>query len=540
MPKLIKKFGGTLSRRERTVIIVSVVILVFSFIARTSIAFKEGSVWVPVAGGAYREGMLGQPIAINPIISTNPVDEDISRLIYSNLTDLIENYEIKEDGRIYVLKLKEGLKWDDGQPLNANDVIFTIETVQDPTVRSPFAKSWNGVVAERVSEVRITLTLRTPYVFFEENLNRLPIIPKHIFGNVPGSNLRLSSYNLEPVASGPYRLKEFSKRRDGFITSFHLVQNEDYPKDKPFIKDFYFNFYEGINDIKNDFALRKIDGFGSLNPLGNNNFNSGLTVNKIKMPRYYAIFFNPNTNPVLKDKNLRMALSGAINKEQIKNEVFAGDAEIISGPLGKFIEEYKNASVYNPDNAKNKIDLLSVKKISLTLITPKIDFLLKTADIIKSTWLAAGINEVNIISLGPEEFLENVLKPNNYELILFGNVLENPLDLYPFWHSAQRFYPGLNLALYRNAKVDNLLETLRQTSNSEEQKSIAAEVQDLITGDNPAAFLFSLSYIYVHTKNLQGFDFENSPTGEAKYVVRASDRFNNVNKWYLAKARTIK
>ncbi|MEK7464233.1 MAG: peptide ABC transporter substrate-binding protein [Patescibacteria group bacterium] len=533
---LIKKIRGVLSYKEQVVIVISAIVLVLSFITRTSIALEENNIWVPVAGGAYREGVIGQPIALNPIISSNPVDEDISKLIYSSLTDLIQDYEIKEDGKVYVLKLKEGLRWDDDQPLNANDVIFTIETVQDPTTRSPLAKSWNGVVAERISEVRVSLTLRNPYVFFEENMNRLPIIPKHIFGSVPSSNLKLSSYNLEPVGSGPYRLKELSRRRDGFITSYHLVANENYSKEKPFVNDFYFKFYEDIKSIENDFALRKIDGFGSLNLIDEKNFNSGLAVNKIPMPRYYAIFFNPNTNPVLKDKNLRIALQEAINKESINKEIFSGNAEMINGPLGKFMEVGTEAVVtYNPEDAKKKIDSSNTKKISLTLITPKVDFLISAAEMIKSDWLAAGINEVNIVSLSPDELLENVVKPNNYEMILFGNALDNTMDLYPFWHSSQRFYPGLNLALYKNVKVDNLLETLRRTPSLEERKSIAQNAQSLITQDNPAAFLFSLPYTYIHTQNLLGFYFQ-----DGKYVARASDRFNEINKWYFSKVRVIR
>ena len=93
-------------------------------------------------------------------------------------------------------KLRGGLIWDDGRPLTSDDVLFTMRTIQNLETNSPIYKNWQGVLVERISELQIKFTLPAPYVFFENNLSRLPIIPKHIFGTIPISNLRLSSYNL--------------------------------------------------------------------------------------------------------------------------------------------------------------------------------------------------------------------------------------------------------------------------------------------------------------------------------------------------------
>ena len=245
----------------------AVAIFVISGISGLALAVGENSVMVPIRGGAYHEGFVGQPIALNPIISQNPIDQEISMVVFSRLGELLSVYDASSDGRTFNLKLKEGLKWDDGEFLTSDDVIFTIRTAQNPEVKSPFLKSWQGVVAERGSELQIKLTLPLPYVFFKNNIDRLPIIPKHIFGAIPTENFRLSDYNFEPVGSGPYKFKSFTKRKDGFITRYRFVPNENYAGEEPYIKDFYFNFFQNFSDLSQAIRLHEVNGFGSAAPV---------------------------------------------------------------------------------------------------------------------------------------------------------------------------------------------------------------------------------------------------------------------------------
>ncbi len=536
----LKAILRALSLKERKYLIVLLAVLLISSLGRFALAVQENSEFVPVSGGVYREGIIGQPIAVNPIISANQTDQDISALIYSRLFDLINTYETAEDGKVYLLKLKEDLRWEDGEPLTSNDVIFTIKTAQDPETRSPFAKSWQGVVTERISELQIQFTLPAPYTFFPNNLKRLPIIPKHIFGSIPAANLRLSTYNLEPVGSGPYRFDGLSKRKDGFITQYHLVRNENYHNTKPFIGDFYFKFYENNADLLEALKMREINGFGNLLPIDKNLISSSkITIEKVTMPRYYAIFFNQNINPALKKFDLRYALTAAIDKNRLIEEL--GNDAIKNAP-SPVLQEFKNWESgqnipYNPDEAKTKIESLGEEKIELNLIVPKIEFLEKTAKFIKKAWLDAGVDQVNLFFLNPEELLNDVIKTSNYEMILFGNILENPIDLFPFWHSSERFYPGLNLALYQNMKLDTLLENIRQTDEKENQLSFLKEAETLILGDSPAIFLFSMPYSYIHSESLKGF---RASEGEERFLVTPTDRFNNVHEWYISSARIIK
>jgi len=532
---IIKLFFRALSEKERLVLIIAGGIFVLSITSRFALAFQESSVWVPVEGGSYREGVVGQPVAVNPVISDNQIDQDISRLVYSSLYDITENYEVKDDGRTYILKLKEDVLWSNGRTVTSDDVIFTIDTIQDKDSRSPYAASWQGVVAERLSEVRVSLALPAPYAYFTENMKRLFIIPVHIFGNIPAANIRLSAYNLEPVGSGPYQFHSFTKRKDGFISSYRLEANENYYGEKPFIKDFYFIFYENSDKLLQDFKLRRVDGTGSLIPINRELIPSSANVNFIPMPGYYAVFFNATLNPDLKDKDLREALDIGTNKRAIIEEVLKNGGEAVTGPLGRFgdIDE----SAYNPEKAREEIKSLKKESIELTLITPNIEFLTKTATMIKENWLSIGIDKVNIITPPPGEFMEGVIKTSNYEMVLFGNVLEHPLDLFPFWHSSQRFSPGLNLSLYKNAKVDTLIEKVRQTEDEEERVELAKGAEELIVDEIPAIFLYSIPYTYAYNSELEGFGFAE---GSDEFMVSPSDRFRHVNEWHVSKVRVLK
>lgn len=520
------------SRRERILFLFSVIVFFASTLTRGVLVIGERSQFVPVEGGEYSEGVVGQPTAINPIISGNQIDQDISSLIYSPLGALIEGINVEGEGKSYAVKLKENLVWDDGAPLTSDDVIFTVRTIQNPEIRSPLAKNWQGVMMERISELQLKFSLPAPYVFFRENINRLPVLPRHIFGSVPPSNIRLSSFNLEPVGSGPYKFVSFKRRKDGFITEYHLKANKKYVGDRLYIQDFYFKFYEDKDDLISAFRAREVDGFGILNLPPESVYSlPHSVVKKISMPRYYAVFFNPKATSLLQKQDFRKALSLAIDKEKMVENVLAGEASVIEGPV------VGEPSVYNgPDKefASGTInDLKEEESVVIKLIIPEVDFIEKTAEFVKKEWESVGVDEVSIVMLGPDDFFNTVIRQRNYEAVIFGNLLENPLDLFPFWHSSERFYPGLNLSIYSNKEVDRALEKIRQTDDNKERMQEFKKAVELIKSDNPAVFLFTLPYTYVYNNRLKGFSVKD-------YLVMPSDRFSKMAEWYVKEVRVFK
>lgn len=532
----MKTLLRALNAKELKALIAAFVLFCAASVARAALTVAERSVFVPVAGGSYQEGIVGQPVAVNPVISSNAVDQDISALVYSALYDLAANDSVEEGGRVFTVNLKEGLKWSDGTPLTSDDVVFTVHTVQDHTARSPLFKNWQGVTAERVSELQVRFSLPAPYAFFPENVKRLPIIPKHIFGSIPPANLSLSAYNLSPVGSGPYRFDTFNQRKDGFITEYRLVPNEHYSGEKPYIQEFSFFFFEDEEKLLSAFRLHKIDGFGTTTPSESLRVFSQAEIEHVPMFRYYAVFFNQNNNPVLKNDTIRRALVLATPREKIVREVFGGNAVAISGPVFSPVSGKNDFGTYDPDTAKFLIQKEKLGTITLNLTVPDIPFMEKTAGILKQSWEETGIGTVRIVTMDPKDVLNLAIKSNNYEMLLFGNILENKDDLYPFWHSSQRMYPGLNLAVYKNDRADTLMESIRQTMDPKAIPDLLDSLNATIVKDYPADFLYSVPYVYIHYPVLKGF----SVKGSNGAIASPSERFDNAANWFVTTARIIK
>ena len=186
--------------------------------------------------------MTGQP-NVNPVIASSQTDLSLVKLIYSNVRDIADSIQASPDGRTWTVRLKEGLTWQDGQKLTSDDVIFTVQMIQDPDANSPLAQDFGGVTVSRVSELELQFNLASPYAFFGNTLNNLYVIPKHLFADVPPGNWRLSDYDLKPVGSGPYQFASYEKDPDGFISDYSLTAWDGSPEAKPLIQNFNFSFF---------------------------------------------------------------------------------------------------------------------------------------------------------------------------------------------------------------------------------------------------------------------------------------------------------
>ncbi len=486
-------------------------------------------------------------------------------LIFSDLSDLAESYKASENNKVWNIRLKEGVVWHDGEPITGDDLIFTIKTIQEPDSRSLLFPSWQGIAAERISEREIKLTLSETYVFFESALKELRPIPKHLFEALPASNLRLSDYNLEPIGSGPFKFFSFKKEKSGFIDEYRLTRNEFYLpagetgfNQKPYLEEIVLKFYRNEDELIKSFNSGTIDGFGGLNSKNLSKIIINHQVFELLMPRYYAVFLNSYSRPVLKDKNVRLALNYGVGKRALVEKVFDGQAIWPAGPLTPGMKGYA-ADVYQEENfslekANQILDNLGwqlndggirekkIKKeserLEFNLIVPQIPFLIETADLIKEDWSKIGV-KLNLIIRSTAEINDEAIKNRDYEMLIFGNIFRNNdvPDLSSFWHSSERFYPGFNLALYENKTADSLIESIRKNLNERNRGRDLAALQSLIIRDMPAIFLYSPDYFYIAKTSLKGFDdLEQS----RRIISLSSDRFKNIEKWYIKTARVFK
>ncbi len=164
----------------------------------------------------------------------------------------------------------------------------------------------------------------------------------------------------------------------------------------------------------------------------------------------------------------------------------------------------------------------------MSLVTVNDPTLLLAAELLKQQWLKAGIG-LQIKSYGFSQLSSEFLKPRNYESLLFGQVLGQIPDLFPFWHSLQAKDPGLNLSLYENNQADKLLESIRQTFDPAERQQKLEQLQEVILKDAPAVFLFQPDFVYLTSPIIKGI--------EAGPITDPSKRFVNVENWYIKTKR---
>jgi len=551
-----------LPARERWLTHGLILVIIVSFCLLINNYYISHSEVQPEMGGEYKEGILGQPHYINPVLSqTNDADRDLVQLIYSSLfkydgqnnlvPDLAESYTIEDDGLTYYISLKKNVLWHDGEPLTANDIIFTIKTIQNPEYKSPLKNIWQNVEIEKVDDFVVRFRIKSVYAPFLHNLT-FGILPKHLWAGIPAVNFPLAEYNLKPIGSGPYQFKKISKDKNGKIESIELVRNEDFylltaegQPQGPFIEKIILRFYNNEENLIEAYRKRKIDGLVSISTANLSELKNSFNLYQIKLPIYYAIFFNQTKSKPLTDETVRSALAYATNKQEIIDQVLAGKGAIVDSPLLPDCLGYTaETKIYDfaLEHARNTLEAAGwtdqdedgirekeikdeLTRLEITLIASDWPEIKQTAELIKEQWEKIGA-QINLEIIDSIALQEDYLRPREYEALLFGEVLGADPDPFAFWHSAHRKDPGLNLALYQNKEVDKLLEEARQTLDQEERVAKYVEFQKLVVEDLPAIFLFSPDYLYPVNKKVKGISsIEKLPTH--------SQRFSQIENWYI-------
>ena len=338
-----RQFFKVLTKKERNLFLIFLILGFFSFIFLISTIYFKNTRIKPCQGGTHIEGVIGQPRFINPIYANSDADRDLVQLVFSGLMkynekmeivpDLVSKYEIEEDGRIYKFYLKENLLWQDKFPLTADDVIFTIKTIQNQEYKSPIRANWLGVEVEKISDFGVKFSLKQPYSAFIEN-STIKILPEHIWKNITPQNFPFEIYNLKPIGSGPYKVKEISSDKKNQVKSLILVKNPNYFGKEPYISEIKFLFFDNEKELIKAAKSEEIKGFSLSSP---QKINGQWQSYFFSLPRYFAVFFNRNKIKALDDEKVRVALNYGTNKKEII-EILAGSedsiaTEIVNSPV---------------------------------------------------------------------------------------------------------------------------------------------------------------------------------------------------------------
>ncbi|OGZ28734.1 MAG: hypothetical protein A2562_04500, partial [Candidatus Nealsonbacteria bacterium RIFOXYD1_FULL_39_11] len=317
-----KHFLKVLSAKEKLVFFLLLISSACSLIYLARSFYIKNTVEIASEGGIFIEASVGQPRFLNPVYANSDPDRDLTELVFSGLMkydknmkiipDLAESYPSVENGeRTYIFKIRQDALWHDGEKVTADDIVFTVKTIQNPAIKSPYLANWVGVLAEKVDDYTVKFILQKPYAAFLENC-ALKIIPKHIWEEISSESFAFQSYNLEEaVGSGLYRIKKVERNNEK-VESVLLEKNPKFYGDKPYISAIKFLFFSSQEEAERAAEKGKANGFSSDSP------KEGWTETAVFLPRYFAVFFNSANSGILKDPKIRQALAYGTDKSAFK------------------------------------------------------------------------------------------------------------------------------------------------------------------------------------------------------------------------------
>ncbi len=502
-----------------------------------------GAVLRPVAGGVYTEAVVGDVKTVNPILPDNSASADATRLVFDGLTrfsaggkllpGLAENWSVSADGKSYTFKLRKGVKWHDGVPFTSQDVAFTLTAIQNPDTRSPLAANWQGVQIATPDDHTVIFTLPKAYTPFV-NATTVGILPRHRLENIEPREMRVATFNQQPVGTGPFQLKDLDPMDKEII----FIRNDDYFGGKPLLEGVVLRWYDDSKDALAAYARRQVQGVARLQPsqreaamgLG------GLKIHEAGLPDQVAVFFNV-AEGLLADKAVRTALAQATDRRGIVDKEFGGQASALAVPLvypGLDLQGSNKGPAYSTDAAKTALQsagwvegeggirIKDGKKLQFEIVTQSDTPYVGVARRLKEQWKKAGA-EVVVRDVDATELQQSNIRPRHYDALLYGINSGADPDVYAFWHSSQVKDPGLNLSAYASKSADVALESGRTLRDTETRYAKYRSFVQAWSSDVPAVMLYTPTYLYAVDRDVHGVDLRR--------LVTPSDRFDNIASW---------
>ena len=302
-----------LSTTERKIALAAFIAFIFTSIGGFGYLAYSRTVRVPVIGGTLTEALVGEPKYINPVDApANDVDRDLVALVFSGLfrmngmdpiPDMAEKYSWSQDGKTLTVNIRQDARFHDGQDVTADDVLFTIDSIQDPARTSPLAARFRGIKAIIVDAKTIQFVLEQPDIGFLTALT-VGVLPQHVWEDIPPANARLADLNIKPIGSGPYRFKSFTRDSKGSIRSYTLELFNQYAGVKPFIQTIVFQFFNNRKLAEDALKADLVDSLAFTSFGFQQNESTRLQTTELELPQETIAFFNlkPKTHAMKKSE----------------------------------------------------------------------------------------------------------------------------------------------------------------------------------------------------------------------------------------------
>jgi len=523
--------------------------------------------------------VIGIPADINtfnPLFAFTVDEGSITELLYLSLVDfrwnadkggldefpmLAKKWEWADDSSYVTFYLRDDVKWSDGEPLTAEDVIFSLDLYSDPDVQSRLYGFFEDLYTDEENHIDVekTFDLKSPYIlqinFKPDSYPRLidivhPVIPKHIFEKLERKNLSTADANFNPVTNGPFVVKKWergqfvilSANKNSFLYEQDNVQElvfkiiPDYTSrliqlGKGEIDLMELINTEDINSLKtnNKISIKTIDG-REYDYVGWNNID----------PKVYSQGGGITPNKLFGSKNVRIALTHAINRKEILEEYLYNYGELAVGPVSSIFKSYYNSEIqpyeYDPSKARTMLEKEGWKDSDNNGVIDKngVEFSFKltypagnplreyAATIMRNNLNAVGIDmTAEPLDLGT---FRDKLSNKSLNAWMIAWYIPIPLELKAFWYSDLENTP-LNFESYQDKEADAVMDELDKNLPGEQKKKLYYKFQKIIHEDEPVTFMYWKADIVGVNKRVENINI--TPLGAITHCWEWSIKKNN-------------
>ncbi|MCL4370992.1 MAG: ABC transporter substrate-binding protein [Chloroflexi bacterium] len=479
-------------------------------------------------GGTLSEASAADMVSFHVYKTTDTGSSGAQSLVYAGglttrdprtleiVPDMARSWTISDDKLTYTFTLRDDLKWSDGEPLTADDFAWTFQQANNPDNKFPYRENFADIVSYTAPDPHtIAVTVREPLVVALEMVDAVTPLPRHIWEKLDWNDTEKNPEIMSPsVASGPYKLKEWKK--DDHQT---FVANDLYYKGRPNIDTLTVRIvpsqavaYQMLKSGEVDYA-----GFTPAD------YKEAKTLPNVNVYEWWPaaaswsyIGFNMR-RPALQDPNVRYALSYAVDRQAIVDNVTYGLSRPTYGPF------VQSSWVYNPDVPKYDFNPAKARDLLAQAgYTPGRDGILtrdgqplslkllygpnsskvreQIATIVQQEFKDVGV-DVSVQGLEWGAFLNAIkTEPYDWDMTVLGwrSTIE-PHWMYQIW--SESTIPDVNSGAYVNKKVEQLFEQGAREFDVQKRKKIYQDIQTLITQDEPYIFLTAdMSYLGVNKR----------------------------------------
>ncbi|NDJ59698.1 MAG: hypothetical protein GYB67_01155 [Chloroflexi bacterium] len=524
----------------------------------------------------YREALIGQVQRLNPLLADlNPVDRDITALIFEGLVGtnafgeptplLAERWQITADNHEYIVFLRDDVRWHDGTPFTAADVVYTMSLLRSPDFPGPadLYDFWRTVETERLDTHVVRFRLTQPLGTFLDKL-RVGILPEHALRGTTADLLIDHPFNLTPIGTGPYQRESLRAGPDGQVEIVDLraapvyrqragVGDDAFPEDAFSIERVRFHIYDTFDAARQALQTGAVDGLATRDysqrlPLAGDANRYALDLHTQIEPTLGVIIFNWAAEDVdfFADRRVRVALATGLDLSSLIERNLDNQAVLANSPLMPGSWAYRNDLPhhdYDPEAARRLLEstsqLFTIESedaaadeaaaaplFTFSILVPDEPALIALTEEIGAQWDSLNL-DVTVEAVDSATYLMR-LDQGDFDAALVEYALGGSADpdVYAFWH--ENAYPdGQNYGGVTDRLISEMLEKARTDPYGVNRIIEYHRFQRDFVERAIALPLYYPLFTVATARHVDGI--------QLGFIGSPADRFRNIHEWSLTR-----